>query len=297
MDAAEIDRIVAVVRDLVATRYVFPELATRIVADVDAATAAGRYAAAADPAALAAALSADLQRANGDHHLRVIHHDEPIPDEGDEESLMAALAERRVRQTMSGIGRIERLAGNVGLLEIEPVLFAADLVGDELAAAMLILRHTAALVLDLRGCVGSDPATVAFVCTYLLPPETHVEDVYDRTTDSTIQFWTLPYVPGPRYGTERPVYVLTSARTFSGGEALAYALKHTGRATLVGEVTRGGAHPRAGVRVHPHLEAAIPVGRSISPVTGTDWEGTGVEPDIAVPAADALAAALAQLAG
>lgn len=296
MDAAEQARIVAEVRELVLTRYVFPEVATRIVADLDAAVAAGRYAAAGDVAALAAALSEDLQRANGDRHLRVIHHEEPVPDEPADESLMAALAERQVRQTMSGIGRVERLAGNVGLLEISPVLFSADLVGDELAAALRIVRHTRALVLDLRGCLGSDPATVAFLCTYLLPPETHLEDLYDRATDSTVQFWTLPYVPGPRYGTERPVYVLTSADTFSGGEAVAYVLKHTGRATLVGEVTRGGAHPRVGVRVHPHLEAAIPVARSINPVTGTNWEGTGVEPDIAVPAAEALPAALAHLA-
>lgn len=297
MERTEIDRIVTEVRGLVLGRYVFPEVAEAVVADLDAAVAAGRYAAVADEAELAAALSEDLQRANGDRHLRVIHHAEPIPDQPRDEALLTAMAERRVRHTMSGIGRVERLAGNVGLLEIEPVLFSANLVGEELAAAMRILRHTDALVLDLRGCVGSDPATVAFLLTYLLPPETHFEDLYDRGTDSTIQFWTLPFVPGPLYGTERPVYVLTSARTFSGGEALSYTLKHTGRGTVVGEVTRGGAHPRTAVRVHPHLEAAIPVARSVSPLTGTNWEGVGVEPDVPAPADKALEAALEHLAG
>lgn len=90
------------------------------------------------------------------------------------------------------------------------------------------------------------------------------------------------------------MYVLTSHETFSGGEELAYDLRHTGRATLVGEITGGGAHPRIGVRVHPHLEASIPTCRSINPITGTDWEGTGVQPHIVTPATDALAAAHAE---
>jgi hypothetical protein len=297
MDEAETGRIVAEVRGLVLSRYVFPEVAERIAADLDAAATAGRYAAAADPVELAEALTGTLRGANGDLHLRVIHHEEPVPEVAEDAELMRTLAERRARRGMSGIGRIQRLDGNAGLLEIEPMLFSADLVGDELAAAMRILRHTDALLLDLRGCVGSDPGTVAFLLSYLLPPETHLEDVYDRASDSTTQFWTLPYVPGPVYGTERPVYVLTSARTFSGGEALAYALRHNGRATVVGEVTRGGAHPRIGVRIHPHLEVAVPTARSISPVTGTNWEGVGVEPHLEVPAEEALEAALAHLAG
>jgi len=287
MNLDEIDRIVGEVRELVATRYVFPDVGERIAAQLDPA----RYSTAGDAARLATLVTEDLQRVNGDGHLRLKHHDEPIPDLPDEMA-SAAMFERQIRRTMSGIGRVERLPGNVGLLEFEPALFGAHLVGDEIAAAMTILRHTGALVLDLRGCLGSDPGSVAYFLTYLLPPETHLNDVYDRTTGTTTQYWTLPYVPGPRYGTERPVYVLTSRHTFSGGEELAYDLRHTGRATLVGEVTAGGAHPRIGVRLHPHLEASIPVARSINPITGTDWEGTGVEPHVATAAEDALDAAL-----
>ncbi len=61
-------------------------------------------------------------------------------------------------------------------------------------------------------------------------------------------------------------------------------LQQLKRATIVGERTRGGAHAREGFRVHPHLEATISVARAVNPVTGTNWEGTGVTPDVEVPA-------------
>src|SRR5262249_50927356 len=105
--------------------------------------------------------------------------------------------------------------------------------------------------------------------------------------DRTQQFWTLPWVPGPRY-TNKPVYVLTSARTFSGAEEFAYNLKALKRATLIGETTGGGANPGDEFLLAPHYAAFIPTGRAVNPVTGTNWEGTGVAPDIAVPAAEAM---------
>jgi len=82
--------------------------------------------------------------------------------------------------------------------------------------------------------------------------------------------------------------VLTSAATFSGAEALGYDLQQLGRATVVGERTRGGAHPRRAFRIDAHLEATIPVARAVSPITGTNWEGTGIVPDVHVPADEAL---------
>jgi C-terminal processing protease CtpA/Prc len=100
--------------------------------------------------------------------------------------------------------------------------------------------------------------------------------------------WTRADVAGPRYGTERKVYVLTSHDTFSAAEDFSYAMKNLRRATLVGEVTGGGAHPGDMRRLDTHFGAFIPMGRSISPVTHTDWEGTGVEPDVKAAAKDAL---------
>jgi C-terminal processing protease CtpA/Prc len=89
--------------------------------------------------------------------------------------------------------------------------------------------------------------------------------------------------------------VLVSGETFSGGEGLAFDLQEAGRATVVGEPTRGGAHPRIGLAVHPQLELTLPIARSRGARSGGNWEGTGVQPDVRVPAAEALDAALAHL--
>src|SRR5262249_44843947 len=111
----------------------------------------------------------------------------------------------------------------------------------------------------------------------------------------TRQYWTSPYLPGPRY-LDRPVYVLTSATTFSGGEALAYDLQALGRAVVVGERTRGGAHPSVMVPLTGQIELRLPVARSVNAVTGANWEGGGGRPGITASAADALDVALRALA-
>jgi C-terminal processing protease CtpA/Prc len=98
----------------------------------------------------------------------------------------------------------------------------------------------------------------------------------------------LPSVPGRRFGDLRPVYALTSRVSFSAAEDFTGILKSRRRATLVGEKTDGGAHPGASYRLHPHFEVFIPVGRTTDPLTGTDWEGAGVAPDIPVPQEQAL---------
>jgi C-terminal processing protease CtpA/Prc len=101
----------------------------------------------------------------------------------------------------------------------------------------------------------------------------------------------MPFTPGRRFGPDKPVFVLTSGTTFSGAEELGYDLQQLGRATVIGERTRGGAHPVERFRLRPHLQATIPVARAHSPASGGNWEGTGVLPDVDVPAGDALATA------
>jgi C-terminal processing protease CtpA/Prc len=95
-------------------------------------------------------------------------------------------------------------------------------------------------------------------------------------------------VPGRRFGATRPVYLLISKRTFSAAEAFAYDLQALGRAVVVGEPSGGGAHPFEYRRVGTHFVLSLPEGRSINPVTGKDWEGVGVQPDVVVPEAQAL---------
>ena len=131
---------------------------------------------------------------------------------------------------------------------------------------------------------------VTLIASYLFDRPTHLIDVYNRKEDSTTQNWTLSYLPGPRLA-KQPVFVLTSKRTFSGAEEFAFDLKNQKRATIVGETTGGGAHPVSGHTVADYFMVGVPFAKSLDPVTKTNWEGTGVEPDVRVPATDALATA------
>jgi C-terminal processing protease CtpA/Prc len=154
--------------------------------------------------------------------------------------------------------------------------------------AMSLVATTDALILDLRHCLGGEPGMTVFIISYLWDHDPVQLSGHRERQDATPrQAWTLPYVPGRRFGRAKPVYVLTSATTFSGGEHLSYDLQQLGRATVVGERTGGGANGREGFPVHPHLEATISVSESVSPVTGGSWEGTGVTPDIQASAAQA----------
>jgi hypothetical protein len=272
--------------------YVFPEVATALAgrlcadgADADAAQAAADdLTADADLAAFAAAVTADLQSVNGDKHLRLVHHAEPLPEGFGHDDVDLASIREWADATCGGVAQAQRLPGNVGYLDLSPLLFPPSVAGDAIGWAMSLLAGAEALLIDLRRCLGGDPAMVALACSYLMDDEpVELSGVYDRASDRVRQIWTLPHVPGRRFGGTKPVYVLTSATTFSGAEHLVYDLQQLGRATVVGERTRGGAHPRRGFRVHPHLEATIPVARSVSPVTGGNWEGSGIAPDVAAP--------------
>ncbi len=160
--------------------------------------------------------------------------------------------------------------------------------GDTAAAAMNFLANTDALIIDLRQYLGGYPGMTALISSYLFGEEpTHLNSIYWRDEDVTQQYWTLPYIPGKRFG-DKPVYVLISKVTFSAGEGFACNLKTRQRATLVGEKTDGGAHPGASYRLHPHFEVFIPVGRAINPIPNANWEGVGVLPDIAVSQVQAL---------
>jgi C-terminal processing protease CtpA/Prc len=185
-----------------------------------------------------------------------------------------------------GIRRVERLDGNVGYLDVRRVAVPAN-AGPAIAAAMELVAGTYALIIDLRHNGGGSPEGVVFWCSYLFDGEpTHFNDIFRADTGETRQYWALPYVPGTRYP-DHPVYVLTSGHTFSGGEDFAYTLQALGRAEVIGETTGGGAHPTRPFSISAAVHIGIPFARSVNPVTGTNWQGTGVVPDVAVPEAQA----------
>lgn len=259
--------------------YVFPDVAEKLVVLLRARLSDGAYAGL-DDEAFADTVTQDLQSVNGDKHVRLRYHVDPLPDV-DGQYFDLEEFRREAELNCHGIASARRLPGNVGYLETT-LFYGPDIAGEALAAAMTLLATTDALLIDVRENRGGDPMAVAMLIGYLVDESTHYNSIYLRDGDVTNQFWSLPYVPGRKFGADKPVWVLTGPVTFSGGEDLSYSLQQLGRAKTVGAVTRGGANPRKQYKVDTHLDVTIPGGRAVNPVTGTNWEGVGVRPDIAV---------------
>jgi Peptidase family S41/N-terminal domain of Peptidase_S41 in eukaryotic IRBP len=284
--------IVATVLELLRAGYVFPHLAEQAAAAVTARLAAGEYDDL-DAEVLAERLTAHLDEVCADKHLRV----RTLPPRRRREPAGTAEPAPRPREPGRprgdrprphnyGIHRAERLDGNVGYLDLHGVA-DPDHAGPAIAAAMELVAGTYALIIDLRQNHGGSPHGVVFWCSYLFPDaDTHLNDIFDADTGETRQFWSLAWVPGSRY-LDRPVYVLSSHGTFSGGEDFCYTLQAQARAEVIGETTGGGAHPTRMVPISSTMALSLPFARSINPVTGTNWQGSGVVPDVAVPAAEA----------
>ena len=290
IDSATPAELVQRLSELLWTNYVFPDIADKICIRLQEHLDDGAYEGISEGGFLAYALTHHMQEASGDEHLWVRWHPEPLPDqEGQLRHNKHWIADRKLEAALDNYGfhKVERLPGNVGCLEIHHLPRPAW-GRDTAVAAMNFLASTSALIIDLRGCTGGYPDMVALILSYLFGEEpVHLNSIYWRDDDVTQEFWTLPHVPGKRFD-DKPVYVLIGPQTFSGGEELAYDLQARRRATLVGKTTGGGAHPGASYRLHPYFEAFIPIGRAINPVTGSNWEGTGVIPDITVPVEQAF---------
>lgn len=271
--------------------YIFEDVAEKMAGALRAHAKAGAYDAITSGADFAAAVTNHLQAVSKDKHLRIVYNPAGIagtqPPVTEEDRLRRVAAERRNNY---GLHRVERLDGNVGYIELRGFSGSQD-AGTAVAAAMNLLANTDALVFDLRRNGGGSPVTIGFISSYLFDKRVHLNDFYVRETGQRRSFHTSETVDGQKYGESKPVYILTSNRTFSAAEEFTYNLKNLKRAVIVGETTGGGAHPGGVRRITDHFGIWLPTGRAINPITGKNWEGVGIAPDIAVDPADALRAA------
>jgi hypothetical protein len=267
--------------------YVFPETAKKMEEALRARQKKGEYDAVNEGEAFASLLTDHLQEVSHDKHLRVnciprvLPKVEPGPNPDAE-----ARVRTQIERNNCFFEKAERLPSNIGLLKFNAFADPAAC-GPTATAAMNFLGNVDAIIFDLRDNGGGDPKMIAYISTYLFAEPTHLNDLYLRKENKTTEYWTLPNVPGKRLA-GKPVFVLTSKRTFSGAEEFSYNLKNLKRATIIGETTGGGAHPVSGHRIDDHFMIGVPFARAVNPITKTNWEGTGVEPDVKVPAAEAL---------
>ena len=290
IDAAQRAKVIEGILKELEERYVFPDVAKKMRQVIEARMDHKEYDPIETGQELAKKLTAHLQEVSNDKHIRVMCHTDglPSPPKGDKP---APKDLERMRQRggklNAGYRRVERLPGNVGYLRVDGFM-PPDVAVEPAAAAMNFLARTDALIIDLRSNGGGAPQSVVLLCSYLFDEKpVHLNSLYWRKGDRTEEFWTLKEVAGKRYP-GKDVYLLTSRRTFSAAEEFAYDLQSLKRATIVGETTGGGAHPGGAVPVGEHFLVFVPSGRAINPITKTNWEGTGVKPEVEVPADKAL---------
>ena len=273
--------------------YVFPNKVPAIAKALRAGLA-GKYRAITDPKAFADAVNADMEAVANDRHLRLMWSPDPLPppppDPDKIDPAMRAKFQKFMAQHNYAIREAKVLDGNIGYLKINGFLPAED-AGPTLAAAMAFLKNSDALIIDERDNGGGDPQGVAMLVSYLEPAETMINTFHERDKAVNDQIWTAPYVPGGRWSTDKPVYVLTSKNTASGAEEFAYDMQQLKRGTVVGSSTWGGANPGKIEPIDTHFAIFVPFGMAVNPISKTNWEGVGVKPDVAVAPADALTTA------
>lgn len=287
LSPADQQRVARAAADLIERRYVDPAKGRQIAQ----ALRAEKWREASGAEAFAEKLTGWLRARSGDGHFALDYSAKPLAEGGGEAEFSAAETEHFYGAHINhGVEKVERLDGNIMLLDLR-VFPPPELAGDVIAAAMTLVAQGDALIIDLRrNAGGMDSANL--VMSYLLPPGTEVSGSFDRPSGKRTHTTIAAWVPGRRFGPDKPVYVLTSKSSFSAAEAVAYDLQAARRAIVVGEVTGGGANPFEYRRIDRHFALSLPEARSINPVTGTNWQDVGVKPDVPVAADRALETAL-----
>jgi retinol-binding protein 3 len=286
-------QVVEALAEKISRRYVDAEKAVQIAAALRQAERNGEYDDITSPSQFGRLLTSELAGSSQDQHIRVIFSPGAVPDYGDrnfpppyknELSPLAWLIDRLGRYMENfGVEEVTQSDAGIGYLRLTGFV-PPHLSGEKYASAMDRLADSRALIIDLRDNGGGSRDSVALLASYFFDQPTHLSEVIAPRTGERLQMWTRKDIEGRHYGSTRAVYILTSHATFSAGEDFAYAMQTRKRAIIVGEVTRGGAHPVAPFRLSTHFVAQIPVAETTSPLTHTNWEGVGVQPDIVVPA-------------
>jgi hypothetical protein len=221
--------------------YVDPALGQKMASALESHQKNGDYESLTDGAAFADMLTTQLRAISGDAHLSVGYSEEPTPDRppGPRPERVAQY-KKAMEEDNCTFKKVEILPHNIGYLKLNSFP-DPSICGSIATASMAIVNHADAVIFDLRDNTGGYPDMVALIASYLFD---HPEYLYNPRENTTEESWTRSPVAGNRLA-DKPVYVLTSGRTFSGAEHFCYDLKMLRRVTIVGEKTRGGAHAGA----------------------------------------------------
>lgn len=274
--------------------YVYPDKAEKAVLFLEENLNSGAYNNVDDKMEFILLLNSDCKKILHDTHLEVSYNPtfasslfNPKVDEEEQQSIWDR---KEAANKNFGFEKLVRLEGNIGYIKLH-TFYPPDIGAGEVAVhAMNFFSNCKALIFDLRENRGGEPEMVQFLTTYLFPEDKGtflLNRVYKRPTDHYDEFWTFPYVPGKRLA-DLDIFILIDKNTVSAAEEFAYNLQSLKRATLVGETTRGGGHMVDYEALDKDFVIQIPIGRAINPITKTNWENVGVQPDIETPSDKAL---------
>jgi len=297
MDSKTKKAVIESVNRLISERYVIRDIAQQLADHLNKRFENGSYDTLHSPSEFARALSVDLRESSNDSHFYIEYNPdramlviaEKSQSPEDVEKANKAMAEKE-RLNNFGFKKVEILTGNVGYLDLD-FFSNPDYAGATAVASMNFLANSDAVIIDLRDTPGGEPTMVQMLSSYFVrgtdQGRTHLntlEQVYDGKVE---QYWTIPYVPGKRmYDTD--LYILTDRYTGSGAEEFTSNMKALDRAMIIGETTAGSGHNVDFEVIQESFVMHLPVRRPVNPITGTGWEGKGIEPHISVPGKQAL---------
>lgn len=293
MDSAEKKAVIEALCKNLEQEYIFPEITEKYVRLLRDNLKSGKYEGIGQPQAYADAVTSDLMAVHRDLHLSLRYNPNWVKEERNRKELDAEAIrrnERRGRTSNYGFNELRILPGNIGYLKLDGFTYDTG-AQDAAVGAMSFLSNADALIIDLRANGGGSPEMVQFLCSYFLAnPRQHLNSFSYKDPDKLTQYWTYTYLPGKRL--DKPdLYLLTSENTFSAAEEFAYNLKNLKRATVIGERTGGGAHDNKFLVLTDRFMMSLPFARAVNPVSKTNWEEVGVEPDVKVSQDKALATA------
>jgi len=284
VDSAEKQAVIEALCENLEREYIFPDITEKYVQLLRVNLQSGKYDNIDKPQDFAREVTDDMASVHRDRHLYVRFDPDWVKNERQRKELdQDAIELQRWRNKVLNYGfrEIKILAGNIGYLKLDSFSYDADAY-DVAIGAMSFLANADALVIDLRSNGGGSPEMVQFLCSYFLDnPRKHLNSFRYKDNERLTQYWSYTYLPGKRL-TEIDLYLLTSSNTFSAAEEFAYDLKSMKRATVIGEITGGGGHDNKFVVLTDRFMMSLPFARAMNPITHTNWEEVGVEPDIPV---------------
>ncbi|XP_026771505.3 retinol-binding protein 3 [Pangasianodon hypophthalmus] len=276
--------------------YCSPEILSGMEEVIGIATSNTEILSIQDPSILASMLTDGVRSTIGDPRVKVTYDPDYVPAAPPG---IHDIPPEQLAAVVKGTVNVEVLENDIAYLKIQHII------GEEIAQKIgpLLLQHvwdkvlpTSAMILDLRYAVSGELSGIPYIVSYYTDAEPliHIDSVYDRPSNSTTELWSMPTLLGKRYGSSKPLIILTSKNTVGIAEDVVYCLKNLKRATVVGENTAGGSVKIDKIKLgNTDFYVSLPVAKSTNPITGKSWEVKGVAPDVEVNAEDAIDAAVA----